>query len=430
MFKFLLECKQEWLFLKYKVCLEKIEVDKLLDNRSMIRLINVLITAEDHRFKYHLGFDVIAICRAIRNNMLWNKREGASTIEQQLVRVLTNSYEKSLYRKLKEILLACLLKFFIDKKRIVLIYLNVAYYGTNLVGLDKILQRFNLNKSDYLTEDICAEVVARLKYPEPLKKDTNKKNKIERRKNYILRLYYKHSVSKIIKGMSNIKLYLKLTPEALSVKNIYEESENFKDTYRTLASIELSSYIRHIFVDNTPYMFREMPLLYKNIIFYIAEELDLKYHEILLIGSAKTGFSMSPESYGEKFSEERDLDFTIINKRLFEDLKIEFELWENMYMDSSLIPRGREKEYWDDNLERVPKNLDRGFIDSNKIPNKESFKRVKQINQMLYLILYKLGEYYNIRNKKASVRVYKNEECFQKQLMLNTKYIISCDRKQ
>lgn len=230
--------------------------------------------------------------------------------------------------------------------------------------------------------------------------------------------------------MSNIKLYLKLTPEALSVKNIYEESENFKDTYRTLASIELSSYIRHIFVDNTPYMFREMPLLYKNIIFYIAEELDLKYHEILLIGSAKTGFSMSPESYGEKFSEERDLDFTIINKRLFEDLKTEFELWENMYMDSSLIPRGREKEYWDDNLERVPKNLDRGFIDSNKIPNKESFKRVKQINQMLYLILYKLGEYYNIRNKKASVRVYKNEECFQKQLMLNTKYIISCDRKQ
>ncbi len=199
MFKFLLECKQEWLFLKYKVCLEKIEVDKLLDNRSMIRLINVLITAEDHRFKYHLGFDVIAICRAIRNNMLWNKREGASTIEQQLVRVLTNSYEKSLYRKLKEILLACLLKFFIDKKRIALIYLNVAYYGTNLVGLDKILQRFNLNKSDYLTEDICAEVVARLKYPEPLKKDTNKKNKIERRKNYILRLYYKHSVSKIIK---------------------------------------------------------------------------------------------------------------------------------------------------------------------------------------------------------------------------------------
>ena len=138
------------------------------------------------------------------------------------------------------------------------------------------------------------------------------------------------------------------------------------------------------------------------------------------LAGIKNGFSISMNH--------RKVPFSV--KHLPNYCKIQLELWENMYMDSLLIPRGREKEYWDDNLERVPKNLDRGFIDSNKIPNKESFKRVKQINQMLYLILYKLGEYYNIRNKKASVRVYKNEECFQKQLMLNTKYIISCDRKQ
>lgn len=199
MFEFLLDCKQEWISLKYKIYLEKIETDELLSNQSMISLINILISAEDHRFRFHFGFDIIAICRAIRNNMFLGKKEGASTIEQQLVRVLTNGFEKSFYRKLKEIILACLLECLIDKKRMALIYLNVAYYGTNLVGLDKILHRFNLSKNDYLTVDICAEIVARLKYPEPVKKDINKLSKIERRKNHILRLYYKHSKLKIIK---------------------------------------------------------------------------------------------------------------------------------------------------------------------------------------------------------------------------------------
>lgn len=200
MLKFLLECNQEWISLKNKIYLEKIEIDKLLADESVIRLINFLITAEDHRFKFHLGFDIIAIGRAIRNNIIWRKKEGASTIEQQLVRVLTNDYERSLYRKFKEILLAFFLKFLVCKKEIAIMYLNTAYYGTNLDGLDKILQRFNLNKGDYITEKICAEIVARLKYPEPLKKDKIIRDKqIERRRNYILKLYHKHSLLKIIK---------------------------------------------------------------------------------------------------------------------------------------------------------------------------------------------------------------------------------------
>lgn len=225
--------------------------------------------------------------------------------------------------------------------------------------------------------------------------------------------------------MSNIKLYLSLTSKALSVNNIYEEPGRFKDTYLALTSVEFASYIRHVFVDNTPYMFREVPLLFKNIIYYIAEELNLDYHDVLLIGSAKTGFSMSPDSYGKKFSENRDLDFTIINEKLFSRLEIEFGLWKEQYIHDLLVPNEIEKKYWNDNLIRVPKNLDKGFIDSTKIPNKELFKLTRQINQMLYLILYKLKEYYNIKNKKASIRIYKNWECFQKQLILNTNNILN-----
>lgn len=69
-------------------------------------LIDFLILAEDHRNKYHIGVDVIAICRAIYRRLRFSVKEGASTIEQQLVRVVTGDYRDSISRKIKEIMLA------------------------------------------------------------------------------------------------------------------------------------------------------------------------------------------------------------------------------------------------------------------------------------------------------------------------------------
>ena len=61
--------------------------------------------------------------------MFFHKHEGASTIEQQLVRVLTNDYERTLKRKLKEIYLASHLRKYADKETIAIAYLDIAYYG-------------------------------------------------------------------------------------------------------------------------------------------------------------------------------------------------------------------------------------------------------------------------------------------------------------
>ncbi|WP_349825405.1 transglycosylase domain-containing protein [Bacteroides ovatus] len=45
---------------------------------------------------YHIGFDIIAIIRACFKLLISNKKEGASTIEQQLIRVVTNDYRYTL----------------------------------------------------------------------------------------------------------------------------------------------------------------------------------------------------------------------------------------------------------------------------------------------------------------------------------------------
>ncbi|RKS94895.1 penicillin-binding protein 1A [Flavobacterium limicola] len=190
--------RKDWNKLKEIISNETIKIEIIKDDVSINKLIDYLISAEDHRYKYHVGFDIIAIIRAFRNRILYKKQEGASTIEQQLVRTIIGKYEKSLSRKLREICLAFALKLFINKKTTALIYLNIAYYGTDFKGLDKVLKKFNLKKGDYINDNICAEIVSRLKYPESTKKSTRLKL-IENRKKYLLKLYEKHSNYKLLK---------------------------------------------------------------------------------------------------------------------------------------------------------------------------------------------------------------------------------------
>uniref|UniRef100_UPI00404A57A2 transglycosylase domain-containing protein n=1 Tax=Flavobacterium sp. TaxID=239 RepID=UPI00404A57A2 len=190
--------RNDWNKLKEVISEEAMKIEPLKNDDSINRLINYLISAEDHRFNYHTGFDLIAIIRAGRNRIIYRKLEGASTIEQQLVRTIIGKYEKSITRKLREIFLAASLKFISDKRAIALIYLNLAYYGTRYKGLDKILKKFHLSKGDFINDDICAEIVSRLKYPEPIIKN-NRFKLIENRKNYLLKLYKKHTNYKLLK---------------------------------------------------------------------------------------------------------------------------------------------------------------------------------------------------------------------------------------
>src|ERR1700686_1168007 len=69
----------------------------------------LLISGEDHRFFDHAGIDFIAVCRAVWRGHVLRRREGASTIEMQLVRVLTGRFERTLVRKIREAGLATLL---------------------------------------------------------------------------------------------------------------------------------------------------------------------------------------------------------------------------------------------------------------------------------------------------------------------------------
>lgn len=68
--------------------------------------VGVLIEAEDHRNAHHPGVDPIGMIRAVWVFFIRSHTQGASTIEQQFVRVVTGRYKRSLARKLREQILA------------------------------------------------------------------------------------------------------------------------------------------------------------------------------------------------------------------------------------------------------------------------------------------------------------------------------------
>jgi len=150
-------------------------------------LIETLILAEDRRFHNHFGLDLRAIARAIWNSTLRGKISGGSTLEQQLARTITGHYERSLLRKLREILLASLIDGAVPKGDVPGLYLSVAYFGWCMNGIEQACRRLGIECSS-MTQRQAASLVARLKYPEPEHPSPQKKKLIERRVKYLLEM--------------------------------------------------------------------------------------------------------------------------------------------------------------------------------------------------------------------------------------------------
>lgn len=200
----LLGCLAKYLYNDKYVHLrnELLSESKKINQRQLSRydnLVKLLISGEDHRFYYHGGFDVIAIIRAIRNRCLYKRLEGASTIEQQVVRVIINDFEKTLKRKIQEIFLAATVKHIVPKSRIPLIYLNIAYYGSNMKGLNQVLKNWNIKGDANIDLSIAAEIVSRIKYPQPNKPSNQRLLQINARKKHLLKLYLNHCNRKFLK---------------------------------------------------------------------------------------------------------------------------------------------------------------------------------------------------------------------------------------
>ena len=147
---------------------------------------DLLIISEDHRNRQHLGIDPISIIRVLLKSCYSKGVGGASTIEQQFVRVVLNRYEKSLSRKLYEQMMAVLLVCTTPRDLIAKKYLEIAYFGTGKVGLRKYETIFACPIQEFSVNQVIG-LLARLKYPEPRNPTAMWYARLDRRCSYIQR---------------------------------------------------------------------------------------------------------------------------------------------------------------------------------------------------------------------------------------------------
>ncbi|VVD98668.1 penicillin-binding protein [Pandoraea eparura] len=154
----------------------------------------LLVSGEDRRASSHAGVDVVAIFRALFVRISSGRRQGGSTLEQQVVRVLTGAYEITLRRKFREALLALHVSRLIPKHRFPQVYLMIGYFGTGLVGYKCVEQ--HLRRQGLVDHvELCAAIVARLKYPEPRVMSERRWQQLNLRSMHLVRLYHEHSKS-------------------------------------------------------------------------------------------------------------------------------------------------------------------------------------------------------------------------------------------
>ncbi len=119
------------------------------------RLQQAFISAEDQRFREHIGVDPMGMARALvtwaQNYGTGRRMQGASTITQQVAKNMLVGSDRTVLRKVREALLALRLERALSKERILEIYLNEIFMGAQAYGVAAAAQSYFNKALDELT---------------------------------------------------------------------------------------------------------------------------------------------------------------------------------------------------------------------------------------------------------------------------------------
>ncbi|MBI5569207.1 MAG: transglycosylase domain-containing protein [Desulfomonile tiedjei] len=158
-------------------------------------LVDAIVLTEDGRFFSHSGIDVYSIVRAFRMNLKAGRYvEGGSTISQQLIRMSVLSAEKTLARKVNEVVMALLTEVLYNKRTILEAYLNRVYLGHAgpfpVRGVAEAARHFFGKDLAELNAAECALIAATIKAPNVINPQRNSE-RARGRRNMVLGLLFK-----------------------------------------------------------------------------------------------------------------------------------------------------------------------------------------------------------------------------------------------
>jgi penicillin-binding protein 1A len=153
-------------------------------------IIETLIATEDTNFYEHHGFNPEAIIRALIKDIKAGKKvEGASTITQQLVKMIYLSREKKIKRKIKELFIAIKVEQILSKNEIIERYLNQVYLGHGYYGIKTASEGYFHKPLNKLTIKEIAMLIALPKAPSYYDPTKNYNQNIVRANAILKRVY-------------------------------------------------------------------------------------------------------------------------------------------------------------------------------------------------------------------------------------------------
>ena len=127
------------------------------------------VAIEDRRFYHHYGVDPYGIARAFIANVLHRGvAQGGSTITQQLAKNLFLTQERTVHRKLQEVLLALWLERKFSKQQILALYLNRVYFGAGAYGIEQASRRYFGKSARHITLAEAAMLAGLVRSPSRL----------------------------------------------------------------------------------------------------------------------------------------------------------------------------------------------------------------------------------------------------------------------
>lgn len=148
-----------------------------------------LMAVEDRRFYYHFGVDVMGLIRAAYTNYKAQRVvQGGSTLTQQLAKNILMSAgnydinDRSMKRKIQELILAFWLEFKFKKDEILTLYLNRVYFGSATYGIDAAAHKYFNKSARDLTVFESAVIAGLLKAPSKYSPAHHPQRAIERAK--------------------------------------------------------------------------------------------------------------------------------------------------------------------------------------------------------------------------------------------------------
>lgn len=125
-----------------------------------------ILATEDRRFYQHFGMDIIGFARAmVANVRAGGVVQGGSTISQQLAKNLFLTPERTLLRKVRELMLALWLEARLSKDEILTLYMNRVYLGAGAYGVEAASQRYFGKSARDVTLPEAALIAGLLKAP-------------------------------------------------------------------------------------------------------------------------------------------------------------------------------------------------------------------------------------------------------------------------